>query len=201
MRSVRGCTLASSAAMLMKYRGRCRSPRRLTSPPPCRPERPAPDGASPSDALLPLVECLRGSKSLALRTIAGRRGHRHRLRRTSLDLDLPGLDVIRLRDVKGQDAVVEDRVRLLALDVNRELQLAVEGAVSAFAVEVLVPLDFLVSLELAADLQRLAGQGDLDILWLDARQGRADDDLIGGLMHVERRCQRRVALDRPPCQR
>src|SRR5439155_16355161 len=119
MRSVRGCTLASSAAMLMKYRGRWRSPRRLTCAPPCRPERPAPDGASPSGAQLPLVECPRGSKSLALRAIAGRRGHRHGLRRTSLDLDLLGLDVFRLRDVKGQDAVVERRVRLLALDADR----------------------------------------------------------------------------------
>src|SRR2546426_401666 len=44
------------------------------------------------------------------------------------------------------------RVRPLALGADRELRLAVEGAVSAFAVEVLVALDFLGRLELAGDL-------------------------------------------------
>src|SRR5437762_9419574 len=120
---------------------------------------------------MPLVECPRGARSLALRAIAGGRGHPHGLRRTSLDLDLLGLDVLSLRDVKVQNAVLEGRLGLLALHPNRKLQLAVEAAVAALAVEVLVALDLLVRLELAADLEGLAGEGDLDILRLHAGEG------------------------------
>src|ERR671924_1943460 len=176
MRSVRGCTAASSAAMLMMYRGRWRSSRRGTAGycPFTRRDR---------SMLVALPAILR----------AGGRG-------SWRDLDLARLDLLGLRDVQAQDAVLERRLRLVTLNANRELDRPAEAAVSALTVQVLIAVDLLVGLELAANRQRLAGHRDLDVVTLDTRQRRAHDDVVTGLMHVDRGIHR-LAGDVSPAER
>src|ERR1044071_8088282 len=57
-----------------------------------------------------------------------------------LDLDLPGLDFLRLGDAEGQHAVLERRRGGVALHADRQLELTVERAEAALAIEVLLPL-------------------------------------------------------------
>src|SRR5918999_874572 len=143
--------------MLMKYRGRWRSRRGTPLSPPARRAR---------------------SMSAGLRAIVGRSG---------LDLDLPRLDLLRLRDVKGQDPVGEGCLRSIALDPDRQLQRSAEGAVAPLAVQILVAVDRFVGLELATQGERLAGHRDLHVLGLEAGERRGHDDLIRGLVNVEGR--------------
>src|SRR5919201_958321 len=119
--------------------------------------------------------------SRRLRTIAGFRSHLHGLRPTSLDLDLLGFDLLRLRDAQRQHAVLEGGLRLVAGDADRQLDLTAEGPIPTLAVQVLVAVDLLIGLEFATNLKGLAGEGDVDLLRLDARKGRGDDDLVSRL--------------------
>src|SRR5918992_5264873 len=143
--------------MLMKYRGRWRSRRGGPLSPPARRAR------SMSAGLGAIVGCSR------------------------LDLDLPRLDLLRLRDVKGQDPVGEGCLRSVALDPDRQLQRSAEGAVAPLAVQVLVAVDRVVGLELSTQGERLAGHRNLHVLGLEAGERDGDDDLIGGLGKVQGR--------------
>src|SRR5690606_26192222 len=49
--------------------------------------------------------------------------------------------------------------------------------------------------------ERLAGDRDVDVLRLYARQGGGDDELVGVLVHVQRRRQLGSTGDRPPRRR
>src|SRR5688500_18103572 len=118
-----------------------------------------------------------------------------------VDADLARLDLFRLRDAKRQDTVGEVGVSTLSLHAHRKLDVPVESAVPALAVQVLILLDLVIRLELTANGQILAGAGDVHVLRLEPGQGRGDDALVGGLVHVAWRGHSAAAVrDGPPRQ-
>src|SRR5688500_5227339 len=107
--------------MLMMYRGRLRSVRRGT----------------------PLLDVTRRrSTSGRLRPVVAVGA--------GIDPNLARLDLFRLRDPQGQHAVGERGVGPVTLDADGKLDAAAEGAIAALPVEVLVSVDLLIGLELAA---------------------------------------------------
>ena len=69
------------------------------------------------------------------------------IRGAGADANLPGLDLIGLRDAQGQEAVREGRFGAIAVDSDRQLEAPVEAAESALTVDVSLVLDGLIGLE------------------------------------------------------
>src|SRR5438552_2592851 len=76
-----------------------------------------------------------------------------------------------------EDAVLQGRSGEVALDLLREAQHAVEGLVGPLAVLVVLLLLFPGAVRLRADLDPVAGDGQVDVLLRDAGEFRTDHEL------------------------
>src|SRR5215475_13812374 len=81
-----------------------------------------------------------------------------------VDLDLPGLDLLDLRETDGQDAVAIAGLDLVGLHGHRQGKTPLELAVPALAPVVVVLLHLLVPVPLAADRHHVAGDREVDVL-------------------------------------
>jgi beta-glucosidase len=97
-----------------------------------------------------------------------------------LHLDLLGLDLLSLGHAQGQHAVAVGRLDGVGVDRHVEGDPALEGAVKQFALEELDA--FRLRVELAADCQFFALEGDLDIFRVDAGHvGAQHEGVLGGV--------------------
>src|SRR5688500_13935462 len=117
------------------------------------------------------------------------------------DADLSRLDLFRLRDAQGQDAIREGGVGPVALDADGKLNGSAERAETSLTIEVLLAADLVVGLEFATKGEVLARHRDLDVLGLHAREGGRDDDLVGCLMDVDGWGDGVTAAERAPTER
>src|SRR5437667_6157151 len=105
---------------------------------------------------------------------------KNRSRAESLDRHLDGFRLrgrLLLRDPDLEDAVLQGRSGEVALDLLREAQHAVEGLVGPLAVLVVLLLLFPGAVRLRADLDPVAGDGQVDVLLRDAGEFRTDHEL------------------------
>src|SRR6185369_45585 len=86
-----------------------------------------------------------------------------------------------------QDAVLEGRSRLVSLEAARQGDRPTEAAPPDLGDETLALARLALVAELAADRQGAVLDGDVDVLGLDARQGRFDHEGIRRAGHVERK--------------
>src|SRR5512144_861471 len=101
-----------------------------------------------------------------------------------LDLDLLRLDLLDLRELHGQYAVPIRRLDLPALHRHRQRERALELAEPALPTIVARVLDLPAPPTLALDREQVTGDGEVDVLFAESRQLRADHHLVLGLVHV-----------------
>src|SRR5439155_1071588 len=105
---------------------------------------------------------------------------RERSRAASLDRHLDGLRLrgrLLLRNADLEDAVLQRRGGEVGLDLLREAQHAVEGLVRPLAVLVVLLLLLPGAVRLRVDLNRVRGDGEVDILLRNAGEFRPDHEL------------------------
>src|SRR6266540_438080 len=105
---------------------------------------------------------------------------RGRLHDPRLHLDVLHLGLGGLRDLERQHAVLEDRLGLVGLESLRKRQRAFERPDPQLAAVILRVLAALLRLELAGDGQGVAVDAHVNVVRLDAREGRLDDELVRG---------------------
>src|SRR5215212_4961583 len=113
------------------------------------------------------------------------------------DPDLARLDLLGLRDLEAEDAVLERGVRLVRLEPVREG----DGAAEASPADLLEDVAALLGLALlggpAGDRDGPVLHGYVNVLGLDPRKGGLDREAVGGRRHVEWQC-RAVKAPRQP---
>ena len=113
-----------------------------------------------------------------LRAAGARGGTRGGTRGRRGDLDLLRLGLLGLGQPQRQHAILVLGLGLAGVDRGREAHHALELAVAALAQVIMLVLLLLLGLDLAADGQRIAVGGDLDVFGPHARQRRLDDELV-----------------------
>src|SRR5262245_30299155 len=114
-----------------------------------------------------------------------------------LDLDFARRDLFQLREPDLEDAVAVAGPDFLGLDRDRKLDMTLERAGPSLDPVVLLLGDLGGDAALSAKAQNVAGHGEVDVLLAHPWELDCHDELVPGLVDIDRRCPGPLGCGRP----